>query len=122
VVLEEVVAGTRQGLYGGHYFARTDSAFRTREVWLAYVDGPRLHVEADGEGTWRDVIRDRALRVLSGCIDVDIGITPVTNSLPVKRLRLAEHASCDMTVAYVSQTDQISCVFATSGPSSAIPA
>lgn len=111
LVLEGVVAGTRHGLYGGHYFVRTDSAFRTREVRLAYVDGPRLLVEADGEGTWHDLIGDRALPELSGCIDVDIGITPATNSLPVKRLRMAEQTSCDITVAYVPLPDQISGVF-----------
>lgn len=112
LVLEGVVAVTRQGLYGGHYFVRTDSIFGTREVRLANVDGPRLHIEANGEGMWRDVTRDRSLPALDGSIDVDIGITPMTNSLPVTRLRLAEHASCDITVAYMPLPDQISGVFA----------
>ena len=107
LTLEGVVAGTRHGIYGGHYFVRADSAFRTREVRVEYVDGPCLHVEADGAGNWRDVIGNRALPTLEGCIDVDIGITPATNALPIKRLKLADQESRDITAAYVPLPDQI---------------
>ena len=61
LTLEGVVAGTRHGTYGGHYFVRADSAFRTREVRLEYVGGPLLHVESDGIGKWYDVIGNREL-------------------------------------------------------------
>jgi hypothetical protein len=105
--LEGVVAGTRDGIYGGYYFVRTDSAFRTREVRVRYLDGPELRVEADGEGNWLDVLRSRPLPDLNGCIDVDIGITPATNTLPIKRLMLQIGASKDITVAYVPLLDQI---------------
>lgn len=107
LILEGVVAGTRDGKYGGYYFVRTDSAFRTREVRVRYVDGPHLHVEADGEGNWRDLLNARLLSDLDGCIDVDIGITPATNTLPIKRLKLQAEASQDITVAYVPLLDQI---------------
>lgn len=107
MILEGVVAGTRHGLYGGYYFVRTDDDFRTRTVRVMYVDGPRLHVEADGEGHWRDVISDRPIPELEGCFDVDIGITPATNTLPIKRLKLVEHESRDIAAAYVPLPDQI---------------
>ncbi|WEZ85432.1 putative glycolipid-binding domain-containing protein (plasmid) [Rhizobium sp. 32-5/1] len=107
LILEGVVAGTRHGAYGGYYFVRTDSAFRTREVHVRYVDGPYLHVEADGKGNWRDALKDRPLPDLDGCIDVDIGITPATNTLPIKRLKLQAEASQDITAAYVPLLDQI---------------
>ncbi len=107
IVLEGVVAGTRHGVYGGHYFVRTDSAFRTREVRVEYVDGPCLHVESDGHGSWHDVIRNRALPSLESCIDVDIGITPATNMLPIKRLKLQAEESRDITAAYIPLPDQI---------------
>lgn len=107
LVLEGVVAGTRHGAHGGYYFVRTDSAFRTREVRVRYVDGPHLHVEADGEGHWRNRLKDRALPELDGCIDVDIGITPATNTLPIKRLKLQAQAHQDIKAAYVPLLDQI---------------
>ncbi len=107
LVLEGVVAGTRLGSYGGHYLVRTDTAFRTREVRVDYVGGPRLHVGADGEGHWRDLARGRPIPALTDCIDVDIGITPATNMLPIRRLGLRMGESRDITAAYVPLPAQI---------------
>ena len=107
LTLEGVVAGKSHKAYAAHYLVRACSAFRTREVRVEYVDGPHLHVEADGAANWHDVIGDRALPFLQGCIDVDIGITPATNTLPIKRLMLAAHQACDITAAYVPLPDQI---------------
>jgi hypothetical protein len=122
LTFEGVVAGTRHGAYGGYYLVRTDAEFRTREVQVVYVGGPSLHVEADGRGNWRDVIGSRSLPNLNGCIDVDIGITPATNTLPIKRLNLREQESREITVAYVPLPDQIDGVFCPNGQSNAIPA
>lgn len=105
--LEGVIIGTRKGDYGAHYFVQTDSHFRTREVRIAYVGGPRLHVTTDGEGRWHDLIRDAAISGLEGCLDVDIGFTPATNTFPLKRLHLEEGASRDIVVAYVPLLPQI---------------
>src|SRR3954447_3927178 len=88
MILEGVVAGTRHGTYGGYYLVRTDPGYRTREVRVRYFAGPCLHVESDGDVDWRDLIGNRSLPALEGCVDVDIGITPATNSLPIKRLKL----------------------------------
>lgn len=107
LTLEGVVAGTRHGLYGGRYLVRTDAAFNTREVWVDYLDGPSLHVEADGHGGWRNLLTGRALPDLDGCLDVDIGMTPATNTLPIKRLQLQEGESRDIFAAYVPLPDQI---------------
>lgn len=106
--LEGVVAGTRASLYGAHYAVRTDENFRTREVQVVYVDGPRLHILADGKGNWRDEIADAPLSSLEGCLDVDIGVTPATNMLPIKRLRLNETESEDICAAYVPLLSEIS--------------
>jgi len=111
LALEGVVAGTREGKYGGHYFVRTDSRFCTREVRVEYVAGARLHLEADGEGYWRDLLGDRSIPSLDGCLDVDISITPATNALPIKRLRLKEHESRDIAAAYVPLPSQIEGAF-----------
>ncbi len=107
LVLEGVVAGTRLGAYGGHYIVRTDPLFRTREVRVKYVGGPSLHVESDGEGNWRDMIAPKTLSALDGCLDVDVGITPATNTLPIKRLKLRAEESRGIVVAYVPLPDQV---------------
>ncbi len=38
---------------------------------------------------------------LAGCIDVDLGITPSTNTLPIRRLNLQVGESADVTAAWV---------------------
>lgn len=107
LVLSGAVVGARGTEYGAFYDVRTDALFRTREVRVTYAAGPSLHVEADGEGTWRDVLAGVPLPELSGCIDVDIGVTPATNTLPIKRLNLAGDQSCDILAAYVPLPSQI---------------
>lgn len=107
LVLEGVVAGHRHGPYGSYYQVRTDAGFRTREVQVAYVGGPKLHVGSDGSGNWRDVIGNRALPSLNGCIDVDIGFSPATNTLPIRRLNLQAQESRDITAAFIPLRDQI---------------
>lgn len=100
LTLESVVTGSPEGLYG-YYRVRTDAAFRTREVRVDFVGGPALHLGADGEGHWRDLAGNRALPALDGCLDVDIRITPSTNTLPIRRLNLAAGESRNILVAYV---------------------
>ena len=107
LTLEGVVAGTRDGRYGACYLVRTDAALRTREVVVRYVSGPELHVLADGEGAWTDVLRDRSLESLEGCLDVDIGVTPATNTLPIGRLGLGAGRSADVLAAYVPLPSQV---------------
>lgn len=107
LTLEGVVVTTQDGLHGGHYRVRTDAAFRTREVRVDHVGGPSLYVAADGEGHWRDLIGDRALPELNGCLDVDIRMTPATNTLPIRRLKLKAEEISDIAVAYVPLPGQM---------------
>ena len=45
--------------------------------------------------------------LVTGCIDVDIGVTPVTNMLPIGRLALAEGEARAIRAAYVPLPSQI---------------
>ncbi len=107
LLLEGTLIGTRDGLYGACYYVRTDALFRTREVEVRYAGGPRLHVISNGEGYWLDLLHSAPLPDLDGCLDVDIGVTPATNTLPIRRLNLAVGESRDIAVAYVPLPTQI---------------
>ena len=107
IKLEGVVIGTRHGHYGGSYLVVTDAAFVTREVKVRYVGGADMHVTSDGKGNWFDRIGQRELPSLAGCFDVDIGITPATNMLPIRRLKLNQDESRDISAAYVPLPSQI---------------
>src|ERR1700748_2646996 len=83
------------------YRLQVDVAGATRALDLSdSVGGASLGLRGDGHGRWSDV--DGApVPDLDGCIDVDISTTPLTNTLPVRRLRLAPGESADIQVAYV---------------------
>lgn len=53
------------------------------------------------DGSWADE-HDRLFEELIGCTDVDIRVTPFTNTLPINRLNLALHEPCEIAVAYFS--------------------
>ncbi|WP_144108003.1 putative glycolipid-binding domain-containing protein [Paraburkholderia sp. BCC1886] len=102
---ESVVVGQRDGrAYGLHYRVRGDVHWHTRYAWLKIVGGAELELHGDGAGHWHDG-EGVALGALAGCIDIDIAATPFTNTLPVRRLQLAEGERRAIAVAYISTPD-----------------
>ncbi|MFL9483500.1 putative glycolipid-binding domain-containing protein [Chitinophagaceae bacterium LWZ2-11] len=75
------------------------------------VQNVAIHIEGDSpfqfifekneEGNWSDK-NGRILPALNDCIDIDISLTPFTNTLPIKRLRLTENESKEITVLYLN--------------------
>ncbi len=53
-----------------------------------------------GDDQWTDE-QGALLTQLRGCIDVDIAVTPFTNTLPIRRLNLAPGTDAMIEVAYV---------------------
>ena len=85
------------------YKIKTDHDWRTRKLWLRAVtpfNERELTLRSDGYGHWRN---DDGLDLpaLHDCIDVDITVTPFTNTLPINRLRLIPRQSVDIRVVYV---------------------
>ena len=103
VTLWETGRGVRiEGVLGAgaaRYAIACDAAWRTREVRVESPGRPALRLAADGAGHWR---RD-ALPApeLEGALDVDLTATPLTNTLPIRRLGLAEGEGRETLVAYV---------------------
>jgi uncharacterized protein len=58
-----------------------------------------LALERDAKGNW--TVDGRTARALKGCTDVDLGCSPATNTLPIRRLRLGVGASKTITAAWV---------------------
>ena len=111
LTLDGVVVGNREGAYGAHYRVQTDAAGRTRLVWVFYAGGPALKVRADDQGRWTDALTDRPIPELDGCHDVDIGVTPATNTLPIRRLGLGDRQAAEILAAYVPLPTQIDGAF-----------
>ena len=58
-----------------------------------------LVLERDLKGGWS--VDGKAVRALKGCADVDLGCSPSTNTLPIRRLRLAIGATKKIQAAWV---------------------
>ena len=83
------------------YLLRCDSSWCVRAVRVEVLPrGPKLHLLSDGAGTWRDEL-GREMPALEGAIDVDISVTPFTNTLPIRRLALEPGESRSLRVVYV---------------------
>lgn len=59
----------------------------------------RLRLGRDDRGRWTVASRDAP--ELDGCVDIDLGVTPSTNTLPIRRLGLAEGQCADIDTAWV---------------------
>jgi len=84
------------------YAIECDPAWRTRS---AVIEGEangspvRFSLVADGAGGWTgDGV---ALPELAGALDVDLGFTPATNTLPIRRLGLAVGESAAVRSAWL---------------------
>jgi hypothetical protein len=85
-----------------HYTVRCDSKWIVREVSLHVVSlaGTRQQLTADGTGHW--FRRGKKLAALDGCLDVDINVTPFTNTLPIRNLALKPGESAEINVVYIT--------------------
>ena len=97
--------------FGAHYSVAVGLDWRTSEVRIACLGGPSLHVKSDRNGNWRDLLHDVSLPLLHGCVDVDIGMTPATNTLPIRRIGLRQGESHEILAAYIAQPDRLDGVF-----------
>lgn len=83
------------------YGVLVDEQWKTRAVHIGLRGaGPEaiLHVTTK-DGRWFQ--GNEELEGLRGCIDVDLEITPATNTLPIRRLALTMGESSDLQVAWI---------------------
>lgn len=84
------------------YEVAVDAEWATRSA-VATLATPRgeehLALESDASGHW--TIDGADARHLDGCTDVDLGWTPATNTLPIRRTGLELGASVTITAAWV---------------------
>ncbi len=95
---------TADGVISGlkvHYAIRVDDSWTLRHFMLFRdAEEPDLWLAHDGAGKWGEV--NGAPRPdLDGCTDIDLGCTPFTNTLPIRRLGLAVGESAEIVAAWV---------------------
>ncbi|MDH3730907.1 MAG: putative glycolipid-binding domain-containing protein [Acidimicrobiia bacterium] len=102
------IAGTALFTHEGNsfdirYSVLVDPDWNTRVV-AAHLQGPdgerRLSLRVDESGRW--TMGDEALEDAEGVNDVDFAFTPATNSLPLRRLKLAVGDEAELKVARIA--------------------
>ena len=102
VVADAAVLGTAgDNVFAARYRIVCDSSWRVRKVKIAQIGYDRpVELTSDGIGNWVDGSAT-ALPELGGAIDIDISVTPFTNTLPIRRLSLQPGQSEEILAVYV---------------------
>ncbi|MBS0029653.1 putative glycolipid-binding domain-containing protein [Chitinophaga sp. 22321] len=77
------------------------SSFYIRQEGLTPTE---LKLTSDLHGHWFDKDNNH-IDAFDNCIDIDISLTPFTNTLPVKRLQFEEHESKLLDMLYINLPD-----------------
>ncbi|MPY16028.1 putative glycolipid-binding domain-containing protein [Paenibacillus glucanolyticus] len=84
------------------YEVKTTSGWKTREVRIHLSNGTKeqsLHLKQDEDNRWWS--SGTELRSFAGMNDIDLGITPSTNTLPIRRLQLKPGESASMIAVWI---------------------
>jgi hypothetical protein len=91
--------------FGVHYQIRCDGAWTLQRACIEIVgEHRRLELISDGRGKWIDGLGN-PLPALDGTIDIDFSVSPLTNTLPIRRLQLAKGSSAEIRAAYIHLPD-----------------
>jgi hypothetical protein len=84
------------------YLIECEVDWRTRRAIVSGVASGvpvRFEFEADGEGHW--MLNGAPLPLVDGALDIDLGFTPSTNLLPIRRLELAIGERANVRTAWL---------------------
>jgi hypothetical protein len=84
------------------YAVHCDRAWVTRSAHVGLTRGAasrELILTADDHRRWWS--DGKELSGVAGCVDVDISLSPSTNTLPIRRLSLARGDASDVTAAWI---------------------
>jgi hypothetical protein len=104
---ESRLYGTAIFVYEGkpcclEYLIECDSSGETISAEIVGEVGEdviEIEISVDGDGNW--TMGEQVIAEVKGCIDIDLNFSPVTNTLPVRRLNLAVGESAEVSAAWL---------------------
>lgn len=106
--VSSVIIGTFDSkIYKIEYLIKTNENWETVlfEIKSQFADKIHcLNFQSDGKGSW--TTNGRPAEEFNGCIDIDISLTPFTNTLPINRLKLSESEQHLINVLYIDVLEQ----------------
>ncbi|MEZ5779990.1 MAG: putative glycolipid-binding domain-containing protein [Paracoccaceae bacterium] len=101
IMADGVTIGEREGRrYGAFYRLRLTPTWVFREITIKRTDGTAWTLAADGAGAWRDGA-GAVLPDLGGAIDIDLSGSPLTNTLPIRRVALSQDEPRTFEMAWI---------------------
>jgi hypothetical protein len=106
------IRSTIIGLYEEKIY-QVDYRIQTNQKWeTVYLEihcqhnnqAQVIRLEGDGKGNWKE--NGQKADQFDGCIDVDIPLTPFTNTLPIRRLKLRQNQTREIRVIYCDLLEQ----------------
>ena len=88
------------------YTVQCDRTWATRSAHIAVVHGSvskELELMVDDQKRWWS--DGQPVPAVEGCIDIDISLSPSTNTLPIRRLSLARGGESDVVAAWIRFPD-----------------
>ena len=82
------------------YEVQIDEQWQVSQAIVKKNGMPFLNISRKNDGRWFDH-QGQHLSRFDDCIDIDLSLTPFTNTLPIKRLGLQKHQSADINVVYI---------------------
>jgi hypothetical protein len=101
LVHSAIVGRYHEKMYDVNYRIVANPHWQTTSLEINFhINGSEssIRLVGDGHGNWK-LNGEQSVR-FNGCIDVDIPLTPFTNTLPIRRLRLAPGQSREIRVLY----------------------
>ena len=84
------------------YEIKIDQNWSVKECSFHLDGGEReIRLTADNNHCWTDASGTH-IAELDGCVDIDISVTPFTNTLPIRRVFLEPGQSVDIAVVYIA--------------------
>lgn len=102
IVAEAAILGTiDENVFAARYQILCDASWRVKKVDIAEIGSDLIvQLARDSVGNWVDGSAT-ALPQFAGAIDIDISITPFTNTLPIRRLNLQRGQSEEILAVYI---------------------
>lgn len=100
-IISTIIGRYQEKIYRVEYHIRTNANWET--IFLSINSRhsnktQQVQLESDGKGNWYS--NGKKNTEFDGCIDVDIPLTPFTNTLPIRRLLLKNDQSEEIRVIY----------------------
>lgn len=95
------IGSTEDKPFAARFTMQCDAEWRTRALTVETTDGRKLDIRSDGKGHWTNG-EGNELPALAGLIDIDLQASPLTNTLPIRRLDIdPSMGPVELTMVYI---------------------